>query len=97
MSYLSSSRRQVSLFKFVRMAGDLLMPSLYTPYVDMLVSLAGHPRTALHCFNLLRLNNNGGGGGGMNSVAFASNGGGQHQSSSQPQQQSREEIQPSCS
>ena len=96
MSYLSSSRRQVSLFKFVRMAGDLLMPSLYTPYVDMLVSLAGHPRTALHCFNLLRLNNNGGGGG-MNSVAFASNGGGQHQSSSQPQQQSREEIQPSCS
>ena len=48
------------------------MPSLYTPYVDMLVSLAGHPQTALHCFNLLKLNN------GMNSVAFVSNGG-QHQ------------------
>ena len=76
--------RQVSLFKFVRMAGDLLMPSLYTPYVDMLVSLAGHPRTALHCFNLLRLNNNGGG-----AVPFASS----DRTSSQPQQQSRDAIQ----
>ena len=46
---------QVLLFKFVRMAGDLLMPSLYTPYVEMLVSLAGHPQTALHCFNLLKV------------------------------------------
>ena len=28
--------RQVSLYKFVRLAGDLLMPSLYTPYVKLL-------------------------------------------------------------
>ena len=75
----------MSLFKFVRMAGDLLMPSLYTPYVDMLVSLAGHPRTALHCFNLLRLNNNGG----AAAVAFASH----DRTSSQPHQQSRDLIQ----
>ena len=51
-------QRQVALFKFVRMAGDLLMPSLYTPYVDMLVGLAGHPHTALHCFNLLKVSCN---------------------------------------
>ena len=29
-------QRQVSLYKFVRLAGDLLMPSLYTPYVKLL-------------------------------------------------------------
>ena len=48
--------RQVSLYKFVRLAGDLLMPSLYTPYVNLLVSLASHSEAALHCFNLLKLN-----------------------------------------
>ena len=48
--------RQVSLYKFVRLAGDLLMPSLYTPYVNLLVSLSSHSEAALHCFNLLKLN-----------------------------------------
>ena len=76
----------MSLFKFVRMAGDLLMPSLYTPYVEMLVGLAGHHRTALHCFNLLRLNN---GGGGMSAsvVHLATN----ERSSSQPQGQGQQQ------
>jgi nuclear pore complex protein Nup205 len=60
-------QRQVSLYKFVRLAGDLLMPSLYTPYVDLLVSLSGHPQAALHCFNLLKLN---GGQGGCSTVAW---------------------------
>ena len=49
-------QRQVSLNKFIRLAGDLLMPSLYTPYVNLLVSLSGHPEGALHCFNLLKMN-----------------------------------------
>eukprot|EP00095_Tigriopus_kingsejongensis_P011855 maker-scaffold180_size281610-snap-gene-0.27 protein:Tk11855 transcript:maker-scaffold180_size281610-snap-gene-0.27-mRNA-1 annotation:"nuclear pore complex protein nup205" len=49
-------QRQVSLYKFVRLAGDLLMPTLYTPYVKMLVGLSNHPQSALHCFNLLKLN-----------------------------------------
>ena len=40
----------------MRLAGDLLMPSLYVPYVNMLVSLSNHPQAALHCFNLLKLN-----------------------------------------
>ena len=50
------SQRQVSLYKFIRLAGDLLMPSLYAPYVGLLVNLSGHPDAALHCFNLLKLN-----------------------------------------
>ena len=49
-------QRQVSLNKFIRLAGDLLMPSLYAPYVQLLVNLCGHPEAALHCFNLLKLN-----------------------------------------
>ena len=49
-------QRQVSLNKFIRLAGDLLMPSLYSPYVQLLVNLCGHPEAALHCFNLLKLN-----------------------------------------
>jgi nuclear pore complex protein Nup205 len=48
--------RQVALSKFVRLTGDLLMPSLFKPYVEMLVSLSGHPQAALHCFNLLKSN-----------------------------------------
>ena len=40
----------------MRLAGDLLMPSLYVPYVNMLVALSNHPQAALHCFNLLKLN-----------------------------------------
>ena len=49
-------QRQVSMNKFIRLAGDLLMPSLYSPYVNLLVSLSGHPEGALHCFNLLKMN-----------------------------------------
>lgn len=49
-------QRQVSLYKFVRLAGDLLMPSLYVHYIKMLVSLARHQEASLHCFNLLKLN-----------------------------------------
>jgi len=49
-------QRQVSLYKFVRLAGDLLMPSLYAPYLELLASLSQHPQAALHCFNLLKLN-----------------------------------------
>ena len=38
---------QVSLYKFVRLAGDLLMPSLYVHYIDLLVSLSGHPQVSV--------------------------------------------------
>eukprot|EP00057_Strongylocentrotus_purpuratus_P025366 XP_011679840.1 PREDICTED: nuclear pore complex protein Nup205 [Strongylocentrotus purpuratus] len=74
-SYLSmyhhkQSQRQVSLFKFVRMAGDLLPPSLYIPYLHMLQGLAHGPQSAHHCFNLLKANGMGGAGASMGSVSW---------------------------
>ena len=63
--------RQISLYKFLRLAGDLLMPSLYTPYVEMLASLSRHPQASLHCFNLLKLNGLGNNqGGGTSSISW---------------------------
>ena len=60
---LSDSRhcpaKQVSLYKFVRLAGDLLMPSLYVPYINMLAGLADTPKAAVHCFSLLKQNSTG--------------------------------------
>lgn len=50
------SSRQVQLYKFVRLAGDLLMPSLFVPYCSMLTGLADAPAAAPHCFKLLKLN-----------------------------------------
>jgi nuclear pore complex protein Nup205 len=54
--------KQVALYKFVRLAGDLLMPSLFIPYVRMLAGLADNPVAAPHCFSLLKVNSAGGGG-----------------------------------
>ncbi len=54
---LTCSRRfQISLYKFVRHAGDLLPPSLYIPYIQMLTGLANGPQSAHHCYNLLKTN-----------------------------------------
>ncbi|EEC11881.1 nuclear pore complex protein Nup205, putative [Ixodes scapularis] len=50
------SQRQVALFKFLRFSGDLLPPSLFTPYVSVLTSLAQSRTGAHHCFNLLKNN-----------------------------------------
>ncbi|XP_071502201.1 nuclear pore complex protein Nup205-like [Diadema antillarum] len=60
--YHKQSQRQVSLFKFVRMAGDLLPPSLYIPYLHLLTGLANGPQSAHQCFNLLKANGMGAGG-----------------------------------
>ena len=62
-------QRQVSLYKFIRLAGDLLMPSLYVPYLNLLESLSAHPQAALHCFNLLKMNSSSGGNGGSSAAA----------------------------
>ena len=51
--------KQVALYKFLRLAGDLLMPSLYVPYINMLAGLADTPRAAVHCFSLLKQNSAG--------------------------------------
>ncbi|KAK7106896.1 nuclear pore complex protein Nup205-like [Littorina saxatilis] len=48
--------RQVALFKFVRLAGDLLPAPLFVPYVRMLQGLASSQQCAQHAFNLLKMN-----------------------------------------
>lgn len=55
-------QRQVSLYKFIRLAGDLLPPSLYVPYIDMLIGLSSNPQSAHYCFDLLKINGMGSGG-----------------------------------
>ncbi|ESP04618.1 hypothetical protein LOTGIDRAFT_237278 [Lottia gigantea] len=57
--------RQVALYKFVRLAGDLLPAPLYVPYIRMITGLANSPQCAQHCFNLLKIN-------GMNAGGSAS-------------------------
>ncbi|EDV27160.1 uncharacterized protein TRIADDRAFT_22433, partial [Trichoplax adhaerens] len=57
------SYRQVNLFKFVRLAGDLLPAFLYVPYVEMLMGLATGPQAAYFCYLLLKSNSSGHGGG----------------------------------
>ncbi|RUS70914.1 hypothetical protein EGW08_021327, partial [Elysia chlorotica] len=48
--------KQISLFKFVRVSGDLLAAPLFLPYIHMLKGLATGPHCAYHCFSLLRVN-----------------------------------------
>ncbi|GFN90053.1 nuclear pore complex protein nup205-like [Plakobranchus ocellatus] len=48
--------KQISLFKFVRVSGDLLAAPLFLPYIHMLTGLASGPHAAYHCFSLLRVN-----------------------------------------
>nr|XP_054774519.1 nuclear pore complex protein Nup205-like [Lytechinus pictus] len=74
-SYISiyhhkQSQRQVSLFKFVRMAGDLLPPSLYIPYLHMIQGVSNSHQSAHHCFNLLKANGMGGAGASVGSVSW---------------------------
>ena len=49
-----SSSRSVSLFKFVRLAGELLPPILYVPYLKMLAGLSNCQQSARNTFNLLK-------------------------------------------
>lgn len=60
MNFLDSASSffafQISLFKFVRLAGDMLLPPLYIPYISMLTGLANGTQCAHQCFNLLKMN-----------------------------------------
>lgn len=56
---LHSSRlpsRQAALFKFVRLAGEILPAGLFVPYLKMLSSLASSPQAARQVFNFLKPN-----------------------------------------
>lgn len=48
------SKSAHSLFKFIRLSGDLLPATLFVPYLKMLGSLAGTQQSARYCFNMLK-------------------------------------------
>lgn len=50
----STSQRSVSLFKFIRLAGELLRPILFIPYLNMLAGLSSCQHSARNAFNLLK-------------------------------------------
>lgn len=54
ISYRAPPPRAVSLFKFIRLAGDMLPTTLFVPYLTMLSGLSSSQETARHCFNLLK-------------------------------------------
>ncbi|KAF6038170.1 NUP205 [Bugula neritina] len=47
---------KVSLHKFLRLAGELIPPPLFVPYLKMLEGLSSSETGAIHCFNLLKTN-----------------------------------------
>ncbi|XP_030766141.1 nuclear pore complex protein Nup205 [Sitophilus oryzae] len=53
-SNLRAPSRAVSLFKFIRFAGDMLPSTLFVPFIKMLCGLSTSPQTARHCFNMLK-------------------------------------------
>ncbi|OWF55575.1 nuclear pore complex protein Nup205-like [Mizuhopecten yessoensis] len=62
MYHYRPPQRQVALYKFVRLAGDLLPSFLYQPYINMLIGLCSNQQGAHHCFDLLKSNGMGSGG-----------------------------------
>lgn len=53
-SYHRYASRSVCLFKFIRLAGELLPPILFVPYLKMLAGLSSNPESARNAFNLLK-------------------------------------------
>ncbi|KAM7343656.1 nuclear pore complex protein Nup205 [Cochliomyia hominivorax] len=49
-----TTTRSVSLFKFIRLAGELLPTTLFVPYLKMIAGLASCERSARCTFNLLK-------------------------------------------
>ena len=56
-TYHRQSSRSVCLFKFMRLAGELLPQILFIPYLKMLAGLSGNPQSARNAFNLLKQGN----------------------------------------
>lgn len=53
-NYQTVSTRSVSLFKFIRLAGDLLPPNLLVPYLKMLAGLSNCQASAQKAFDFLK-------------------------------------------
>ncbi|XP_011172617.2 nuclear pore complex protein Nup205 [Solenopsis invicta] len=52
--------RQVALFKFIRLAGEILPAGLFVPYMKMIASLASSPQAARYAFNFFKPNGSSG-------------------------------------
>ncbi|XP_076756718.1 nuclear pore complex protein Nup205 [Xylocopa sonorina] len=52
--------RQVALFKFVRLAGEILPAGLFVPYLKMIATLGSSPQAARQAFNFLKPNGSSG-------------------------------------
>ncbi|KAL5274824.1 NUP205 family protein [Megaselia abdita] len=53
-NYSKTTLRSVSLFKFIRLAGDLLPTNLFVPYLKMLYGLSSCEKASRNTFNLLK-------------------------------------------
>lgn len=53
-TYAKGLSRSVALFKFLRLAGELLPTTLFVPYLKMLAGLSSCERSARNTFNLLK-------------------------------------------
>ncbi|KAF5282238.1 hypothetical protein FQA39_LY17658 [Lamprigera yunnana] len=51
---LRAAPRSMALFKFIRLAGDSILPSLFVPFINMLRSLSTFQQSARYCFNMLK-------------------------------------------
>ncbi|XP_014204256.1 nuclear pore complex protein Nup205 [Copidosoma floridanum] len=58
--YTRLPSRQVALFKFVRLASEILPAGLFVPYLKMIASLASSPQAARQAFNFLKPNGSSG-------------------------------------
>lgn len=54
--YTRVPSRQVAMFKFVRLAGEILPAGLFVPYLKMIASLASSIQAARQAFNFLKPN-----------------------------------------
>lgn len=52
-NYITTTR-SVSLFKFIRLAGELLPATLFVPYLKMIAGLSSCERSSRSTFNLLK-------------------------------------------
>ncbi|KAK3098344.1 hypothetical protein FSP39_018633 [Pinctada imbricata] len=56
MYHSKTPQRQVELYKFIRLAGDLNQPMMLIPYIRSLIGLSSNPLAAHHCYDLLKTN-----------------------------------------
>ncbi|XP_055585632.1 nuclear pore complex protein Nup205-like [Uranotaenia lowii] len=69
-NYQRASSRSVCLFKFIRLAGELLPPILFIPYLKMLAGLSSSPQSARNAFNLLKQGGGGTAGGASATISW---------------------------